>query len=170
MGKTPSSHIIHSLGGEYCWIVRDSEPIRLLKSPKSLSVYILIDVSEAFDTVDHGILLEALYKLKLEGRVFEWFWSYFSGRCQRISVRGCQCRSFNENCGVPQGSFLGPLLFTIHTSSLRDVVQDYLPSIHCYGDDNQIYASFSPADETDHPAIAAFEGCIQVISNWMHVW
>ena len=42
MGKTPSSHIIHSLGGEYCWIVRDSEPIRLLKSPRSLSVYILI--------------------------------------------------------------------------------------------------------------------------------
>ena len=42
MGKTLSSHIIHSLGGEYCWIVRDSEPIRLLKSPRSLSVYILI--------------------------------------------------------------------------------------------------------------------------------
>ena len=42
MGKTLSSHIIYSLGGEYCWIVRDSEPIRLLKSPRSLSVYILI--------------------------------------------------------------------------------------------------------------------------------
>ena len=39
MGKIPSSHIIHSLGGKYCWIVRDSEPIRLLKSPRSLSVY-----------------------------------------------------------------------------------------------------------------------------------
>ena len=43
MGKKPSSHVIHSLGGEYCWIVRDSEPIRLLKSPRSLSVYILTD-------------------------------------------------------------------------------------------------------------------------------
>ena len=42
MGKTPSSHIIHSLGGEYCWIVRDSKPIRLFKSPRSLSVYILM--------------------------------------------------------------------------------------------------------------------------------
>ena len=39
MGKKPSSHIIHSMGGEYCWIVWDSEPIRLLKSPRSLSVY-----------------------------------------------------------------------------------------------------------------------------------
>ena len=45
MGKTPTSHIIHSLGGEYCWIVRDNEPIRLLKSPRSLSVYVLIYVS-----------------------------------------------------------------------------------------------------------------------------
>ena len=42
MGKTPSSHIIHSLGGEYCWIVRDSEPIKLLKSPRWLSVYMLM--------------------------------------------------------------------------------------------------------------------------------
>ena len=42
MGKTPSSHIIHSLSGEYYWIVQDSEPMRLLKSPRSLSVYILI--------------------------------------------------------------------------------------------------------------------------------
>ena len=41
MGKTPSSHIIHSLGGEYCWIDRDSKPVRLLKSPRSLSVFIL---------------------------------------------------------------------------------------------------------------------------------
>ena len=44
MGKTPSSHIIHSLGGEYCWIARDSKPIRLLKSPRSLSVYILTTI------------------------------------------------------------------------------------------------------------------------------
>ena len=45
MGKTPSSHIIHSLGGEYCLIVRDSERIRLLKSPRSLSVYLLMKYS-----------------------------------------------------------------------------------------------------------------------------
>ena len=42
LGKTPTSHIIHSLGVEYCWIVHDSEPIKLLKSPRSLSGYILI--------------------------------------------------------------------------------------------------------------------------------
>ena len=73
------------------------------------------------------------------------------------------------NCGVPQGSCLGPLLFIIYTRSLLDVVQDYLPSVHCYVDDTQLYVSFSPADVTGHSAaITAIERCIQVIRNWMH--
>ena len=73
------------------------------------------------------------------------------------------------NCGVPQGSCLGPLLFTIYTRSLLDVVQDYLPSVRCYADDTQLYVSFSPADMTGHSAaITAIEHCIQVIRNWMH--
>ena len=84
------------------------------------------------------------------------------------SVRGCQSESFNLNCGVPQGSCLGPLLFTIYTSSLPDVIEDYLPSVHCYADDTHLYISFSPADETGHlDALAAIELCIQVIRNWM---
>ena len=62
MLKTPSSHIIHSLGGEYCWIVRDSEPIRLLKSPRSLSVYILKGYSYKVTT---GIINPTYAKLKL---------------------------------------------------------------------------------------------------------
>ena len=57
MGKTPNSHIIHSLGGEYCRIVRDSEPIRLLKSPRSLSVYILITIMPKSGWVDLKILV-----------------------------------------------------------------------------------------------------------------
>ena len=51
MGKKPSSHLIHSLGGEYCRIVRDSEPIRLLKSPRSISVYTAISKKVVGKTV-----------------------------------------------------------------------------------------------------------------------
>ena len=125
----------------------------------------LPDLSAAFDTVDHGILLEALNKLGLGGKAFEWFRSYLSGRCQRISVRGCQSESLKLNCGVPQGSCLGPPLFIIYTSSLLDVVQDYLPSVRCYADDTQVYVSFSPADETGHSGScyyryrALYSGC-----------
>jgi len=120
-----------------------------------VTLLVLLDLSAAFDTVG--------------GRAFESFRSYLSGRCQRISVRGCQSESFNLNCGVPQGSCLRPLLFNIYTSSLLDVIQDYLPSVHCFGDDTQLYISFTPADETGHSdAIGAIELYIQVIRNWMH--
>ena len=69
MGKTPSSHIIHSLGGEYCWIVRDSEPIRLLKSPRSLSVYILMQdihwLSSQSDRAKNTIHCFSMYLMKI---------------------------------------------------------------------------------------------------------
>ena len=63
MGKTPSSHIIYSLGGEYCWIVRDCESIRLLKSARSLSVYILI--KNIFNNSKFKKILLLLLSLKL---------------------------------------------------------------------------------------------------------
>ena len=70
---------------------------------------------------------------------------------------------------MPQGSCLGPLLFSIYTSSLLSIVQDLLPTVHCYADDNQLYVSFSPADENGQSdAIAAMERCVRVIRNWMH--
>ena len=85
------------------------------------------------------------------------------------SVRGYTSERFNLDCGVPQGSCLGPLLFSIYTSSLLSIVQDLLPTTHCYADDNQHYVSFSPADENGQSdAIAAMESCVRVIRNWMH--
>ena len=126
-------------------LLKVKNDILLNMNKQHVTLLVLLDFIVAFNTVDHGILLEALNKLGLGGKAFEWFQSYLSGRCQRISVRGCQ------------------------SERLLDVIQDYLPSVHCYADDTQLYISFSLADETGHSAaITAIERCIQVIRNWMH--
>ena len=112
------------------------------------------------------ILLRALGSLGIGIRVIEWYRSYLSGRGQRISFHGCTSERFNLDCGVPQGSCLGPLLFSIYTSSLLSIVQDLLPTVHCYADDNQLYVYFSPADENGQfDAFAAMESCVRVIRN-----
>ena len=108
-------------------LLKVKNDILLNMNKQHITLLVLLDLSAAFDTVQHNILLEALNTLGL-GRVSKWFRSYLSGRSQRILVRRCLSKKFYLNCGVPQGSCLGPLLFTIYTSSLLDVVEKYLPS------------------------------------------
>ena len=70
--------------------------------------------------------------------------------------------------GVPQGSCLGPLLFTMYASKLFEVVKNHLPNIHAYADDTQVYLSFKP-DSTagEQDAITALQDCITDIRSWM---
>lgn len=134
-----------------------------------VSLLVLLDMSAAFDTVDHGIMLERLSsKLGLSGTVISWFQSYLSERSQRVSIRGSVSEKFDVRYGVPQGSCLGPLLFTIYASKLFDVIQSHLPDAHCYADDTQLYVSFSPKEECDKlVAVTAMERCIEDIRKWM---
>ena len=105
-----------------------------------VTLLVMLDLSAAFDTVDHGILLHRLQsKLGLREKALLWFKSYLTGRTQQVSVNGTLSDKFNLTCGVPQGSCLGPLLFTIYASSLFDIMKFHLPSVHTYADDTQLY-------------------------------
>ena len=82
-------------------------------------------------------------------------------RAQRISVNGTFSNTFALECGVPQGSCLGPLLFTIYTSKLFEIIRSHLPSAHAYADDTQLYMSFRPSDSlSELEAATALENCI----------
>ena len=103
-----------------------------------VSLLVLLDLSAAFDTVDHKILLKTLQmKLGVCGSALSWFKSYLEGRSQRICIKETLSQSFDLKWGVPQGSCLDLLLFTIYSSDLFSLLESHLPSAHAYANDTQ---------------------------------
>jgi len=81
-------------------------------SSQQVTLVVLLDLSAAFDTVNHDIPLERLDKvIGMLGVKLEWFRSHLSDRCQQVCIDGSLSNQCHLNCGVPQGSCLGPLLF-----------------------------------------------------------
>src|SRR3977135_3127553 len=78
---------------------------------KEITLLVLLDLSDAFDTVDHTILLNHLKNIGITGLVYDWFSSYLTGYTQAVFLDGVSPDSVNLTCGVPQGSVLGPILF-----------------------------------------------------------
>ena len=130
----------------------------------------LLDLSAAFDTVDHRILLDRLqFDFGISGSALNWIESYLSNRTQRIYIDGVLSSNFNLKFGVPQGSCLGPLLFSLYASKLFKIVESHLPNSHCYADDTQLYIAFRSGNDLEETAaITAMESCIADISQWMH--
>ena len=134
-----------------------------------VTLLVLLDLSAAFDTVDHAILIHRLStEFDVTGPVLNWFTSYLSNRSQRVSMDGVLSEKFNLDCGVPQGSCLGPLLFVIYSSRLFLTIEKHLPNVHCYADDTKLYPAFKPGNDTDEvAALLALESCIADIRRWM---
>ena len=150
-------------------LLRVKNDILLNMNKQHVTLLVLLDLSAAFDTVDHNVLLTRLHsKFGISGTALEWFSSYLSGRSQRVMVQGNLSQSLILDFGVPQGSCLGPLLFTIYASKLFDVIKGHLPTVHCYADDTQLYVSFSPNKNTgQYEAVNAIQHCVDDIRNWM---
>ena len=127
---------------------------------------VLIDLSTALDTIDHSVLLHGLQtSFGISGAPLDWFKSYLSARSQHVSIPGTLSDSLPLNWGVPQGSYLGPLLYS---SKLFNIIERHLPNSHCYADDSQIYLSFKPDDSSSQQnAITAVQNCIDDIRSWM---
>ena len=134
-------------------------------------ILLLLDLSAAFDTVYHNILLSRLHeRFGVTGKPFLWFQSYLSDRMQYVSVDGGTSSKHALQCGVPQGLVLGPILYLLYTSPLSDIVKKFNLSYHFYADDSQLYLSFQPTIPGDRDlAVSNIERCVLEIDHWMLV-
>ena len=134
----------------------------------------LLDLSMAFDTIDHDILLNRLKsRFVVTGVVLKWLGSYLKDRSHVVEIgvplSGSSRSEFAKlRLGIPQGSVLGPILFTIYTVPIGDICRKHQVAFHLYTDDTQIYLSFRPSiSSSKHECIAKIKKCIEDIGIWM---
>eukprot|EP00057_Strongylocentrotus_purpuratus_P002063 XP_003723768.1 PREDICTED: RNA-directed DNA polymerase from mobile element jockey-like [Strongylocentrotus purpuratus] len=131
---------------------------------------VFLDLSAAFDCVDHTILLQRMDKLfGISGMVRSWFDSYLSDRSFRMKVVNELSEQKPLRFGVPQGSVVGPQLFSLYTHPVADIIKHHAGiQHHIYADDVQLYISVDPKDR--HAMTAALESlsaCIINLQQWM---
>ena len=132
---------------------------------KQISVLIGLDLSAAFDTVDHSLLIDRLQsEFGVTDTPLDWLRSYLSDREQFVKIGQHQSDAVPLEVGVPQGSVLGPLLFAVYCSPVADVISEHGISYHQYADDTQLRLSLC-ADNTAE-GLAVLATCTADVRQW----
>lgn len=131
-------------------------------------VLVSLDLSAAFDTVDHSIFINRLEQyFGVTQFVKKWFSSYLTQRESQVCINGKYSQTHTVTAGVPQGSVLGALLYTIYILPLTSIIRKHGLSYHTYADDTQVYIRCNNSELSLRHAINKLELCISDMSVWL---
>ena len=134
------------------------------------SLLVLLDLSVAFNTIDHTILLEHLEAVAdIQGAALAWLRSYLHDKTQSVIINGVQSTTVDLSIGVSQGLVLDPLLFLVYVISLHSVIEHH-PEVrhHSYADDRQLYIQFYLLDQDSYRhALQWLAMCVEEDRVWL---
>jgi hypothetical protein len=129
------------------------------------TLLVSLDLSAAFDTIDHATLTSRLQNtFGLSGPALSWIHSYLSSRCQVVKLGKHSSSPQACDSGVPQGSVLGPLLFTIYVSPIASLLSQLGVCQHQYADDTQLYIAISASSAAAN--LKVLESALSCLSFW----
>ena len=127
----------------------------------------MLDISAAFDTVDHVLLIARLSnRFGSKGQALKWFESYLHDRKQFVIIDNVKSNNKLLQCGIPQGC--GPILYLLYTAPIGDIIRRHSLQYHLYTDDtNFTHTLIKPTESDKQTCMTHIEACITEIRSWL---
>lgn len=146
-------------------LLRVQNDILMALDSRQEVLLVMLDLTAAFDTIDHKIMLERLESCYgITDTALQWFNSYLNERTQFVVINQSKSTSHFMKSGVPQGSVLGPILFSLYIAPLEDVISRHGLECMFYADDSQLFVMFHPSEK--NKSIDTMQSCATDIMNW----